>query len=91
VTKSGSNSLHGSAFEFLRNIVLDARGFFDPTRAPYIQDQFGGTVGGPVKRDKVFFFVDYQGTRNTKGLRRVFCPFLQCKTGVEICPTWRVL
>jgi len=68
VTKSGSNTVHGSAFEFLRNTDLDARGFFDPTRATYIQSQFGGTVGGPIKKDKVFFFADYQGTRNVEGI-----------------------
>jgi len=68
VTKSGTNGLHGSAFEFLRNTDLDARGFYDLTRAPFIQNQFGGTLGGPIKKDKVFYFVDYQGTRNTQGI-----------------------
>lgn len=68
VTKSGTNQLHGSAFEFLRNTALDARGFFDPERAPYHQNQFGGTLGGPIKKDKVFFFGDYQTTRNIQGL-----------------------
>jgi Carboxypeptidase regulatory-like domain/TonB dependent receptor len=83
VTKSGSNSLHGSAFEFLRNTVLDARGFFDPTRAPYIQNQYGGTLGGPIKQDKVFFFVDYQGTRNTQGIETGILPVpsMQDRTG----------
>jgi Carboxypeptidase regulatory-like domain/TonB dependent receptor len=74
VTKSGSNSFHGSAFEFLRNTALDARGFFDPTRAPFIQNQFGGTLGGPIKRDKLFFFVDYQGTRNIQGIETGLLP-----------------
>jgi hypothetical protein len=74
VTKSGANSFHGSAFEFLRNTALDARGFFDPTRAPYIQNQFGGTFGGPIKRDKLFFFVDYQGTRNKQGIETGILP-----------------
>ena len=74
VTKSGSNSIHGSAFEFLRNTDLDARGFFDPTRAPFIQNQFGATLGGPVKKDKVFFFGDYQGTRNTQGIETGLLP-----------------
>jgi len=68
VTKSGSNQLHGSAFEFLRNTDLDARGFFDPQRAPYQQNQFGGTLGGPLAKDKVFFFGDYQATRNIQGI-----------------------
>jgi len=68
VTKSGSNQFHGSAFEFLRNTDLDARNFFSPERGIYRQNQFGGTVGGPVKKNKVFFFLDYQGTRNFQGL-----------------------
>lgn len=63
VTKSGTNQLHGSAFEFLRNTSLDARNFFSPTRGFFRQNQFGGTVGGPIKNSKVFFFADYQGTR----------------------------
>ena len=67
VTKSGSNSFHGDVFEFLRNTDLDARNYFSPTRGVYIQNQFGGTVGGPIKKNKVFFFVDYQGTRQTIG------------------------
>lgn len=68
VTKSGTNNLHGSAFEYLRNTDLDARGFFSPDRSFYRQNQFGGTVGGPIVRDKVFFFADYQGTRNDQGI-----------------------
>jgi hypothetical protein len=68
VTKSGTNRLHGSGFEFLRNTDLDARNFFSPDRSYYRQNQFGGTVGGPVKKDKVFYFADYQGTRTNQGL-----------------------
>jgi hypothetical protein len=67
ITKSGTNQFHGDAFEFLRNTDLDARNFFSPTRATFIQNQFGGTVGGPVVRNKVFFFSDYQGTRQIQG------------------------
>ncbi|HEY6329123.1 MAG TPA: TonB-dependent receptor, partial [Blastocatellia bacterium] len=67
-TKSGSNTYHGDAFEFLRNTVLDARNYFDPTRGVFRQNQFGGTLGGPIKKDKVFFFVDYQGTRTVQGI-----------------------
>jgi len=74
VTKSGANQLHGSAFEFLRNTNLDARGFFDPTRAPFIQNQFGGTLGGRIKKDKVFFFGDYQGSRNIQGIETGLLP-----------------
>jgi hypothetical protein len=70
VTKSGTNSLHGNVFEFNRNTSFNARNFFSPAGdAPkLIQNQFGGTVGGPIKRDKLFFFADYQGTR------RIFAP-----------------
>jgi hypothetical protein len=68
VTKSGSNKVHGSGFEFLRNTDLDARNFFSPDRSFYRQNQFGGTVGGPIKRDQVFYFGDYQGTRQSQGI-----------------------
>jgi len=68
VTKSGTNSFHGGAFEFLRNTDLDARNYFSPTRGVFRQNQFGGTFGGPIRPDKVFFFTDYQGTRQTQGI-----------------------
>jgi hypothetical protein len=68
VSKSGTGQLHGNVFEFFRNTALDARGYFDPTRSAFNQNQFGGTIGGPIKRDKVFFFSDYQGTRTTQGV-----------------------
>jgi hypothetical protein len=68
ITKSGTNALHGSAFEFLRNTALDARDYFSPTRGAFRQNQFGGTLGGPIRRDKLFFFLDYQGTRQTQGI-----------------------
>jgi hypothetical protein len=68
VTKSGSNTYHGDAFEFLRNTLLDARGFFDPSRGVYRQNQYGATLGGPIKKDKLFFFLDYQGTGTIEGI-----------------------
>jgi hypothetical protein len=68
VTKSGSNEFHGNVFEFLRNTDLDARNFFSPTRGIFQQNQFGGTLGGPIVRKKVFFFADYQGTRLKQGV-----------------------
>ena len=68
VSKSGNNTFHGDAFEFFRNTELDARGYFDPTRSAFNQNQFGGTIGGPVRHEKVFFFADYQGTRTNKGV-----------------------
>jgi carboxypeptidase family protein len=67
ITKSGTNRFHGDAFEFLRNTDLDARNPFSPTRGEFIQNQFGGIVGGPIVRDKIFFFSDYQGTRQIEG------------------------
>ncbi len=64
VTKSGSNGYHGNLFEFLRNTDFDAANYFDQNgRGAYHQNQFGGTFGGPIKRDKIFFFADYQGNR----------------------------
>jgi hypothetical protein len=68
VSKSGAGQFHGNAFEFFRNTALDARGYFDPTRSAFNQNQFGGTIGGPIRRDKIFFFTDYQGTRTTQGV-----------------------
>jgi hypothetical protein len=68
VTKSGTNQYHGNVFDFLRNTDLDARNYFSPTRGTYHQNQFGGTSGGPIRHDKVFFFTDYQGTRQTQGI-----------------------
>ena len=64
VTKSGTNQWHGNVFEFLRNTGLDAKNYFDRgNRGDYHQNQFGGTFGGPIVKDKIFFFADYQGNR----------------------------
>jgi hypothetical protein len=68
ISKSGTGQVHGKAFEFFRNTNLDARGYCDPTRSTFKQNQFGGAIGGPIKRDKLFFFTDYQGTRTTQGV-----------------------
>jgi len=66
ITKSGTNEWHGNVFEFFRNTNLDAANFFDAgKRGSYHQNQFGGTFGGPIVRDKIFFFVDYQGNRKS--------------------------
>jgi hypothetical protein len=67
VTKSGTNEFHGSAYEFLRNDALDARNYFDLTRGELKRNQFGGTIGMPVVKNKLFFFGDYQGTREIAG------------------------
>jgi hypothetical protein len=63
VVKSGTNSIHGSAFEFLRNTVLNSRNYFDTSNAPYHQNQFGINAGGPILRNKLFWFGSYQGLR----------------------------
>jgi hypothetical protein len=65
--KSGTNSFHGNLFEFLRNQKLDAYNFFVAKRESLKRNQLGGTFGGPIKKDKVFFFVDYQATRLQQG------------------------
>jgi hypothetical protein len=67
VTKSGSNQYHGTVFDFLRNTDLDARNYYSPTRGVFIQNQFGGTAGGPIRKNKMFWFADYQGTRQILG------------------------
>jgi Carboxypeptidase regulatory-like domain/TonB dependent receptor len=74
VTKSGTDQVHGSVFEFLRNTDLDARGFFDPTRPQFNQNQYGGTLGGAIKKDKVFFFGDFQGSRTVQGQETGYIP-----------------
>jgi hypothetical protein len=69
-TKAGTNQFHGDAYEFDRNDKLNARNFFDPpTRPPFKMNQFGATIGGPIKKDKLFFFASYEGERS-----RIFVP-----------------
>jgi hypothetical protein len=75
VTKSGSNELHGSLFEFVRNDVFNAKNFFDSQTAPippFRQNQYGGSLGGPVIKNRTFFFVDYEGQRIEKSLTSTF-------------------
>src|SRR5438067_7732226 len=62
VTKSGTNELHGDAFEFVRNAEFNARDFFAPVRDNLKRNQFGGTLGGPIRKNKLFFFLGYQDT-----------------------------
>jgi hypothetical protein len=64
-TRSGSNEFHGSAFEFLRNDAMDARGFFDGSKLPFRRNQFGAAVDGPVIKQKLFFFANYEGLRQS--------------------------
>jgi hypothetical protein len=67
VTKSGTNNLHGDFYEFLRNQALNSKGYFDPFLLDYKQNQFGATLGGPVKKDKTFIFASYEGNRLIQG------------------------
>src|SRR3989475_11191210 len=93
VTQSGSNQLHGAGFEFLRNSALDARNFFDvkgqPTdpRIPaFKRNQFGGSLGGPIKKDKMFLFGNYEGFRQSLGLSNVaFVPDNDARRGFMPC------
>ena len=72
VTSSGTNQLHGTAFEFLRNSALDARNYFDQGSIPEFQrNQFGGSLGGPIRKDKLFLFGNYEGFRQKWGLSAV--------------------
>ncbi len=70
ITKSGTNGFHGDVFEFVRNTAFDASNYFDTNnqRGAYHQNQYGGTLGGPIKRDRIFFFGDYQGNRVVQGV-----------------------
>jgi outer membrane receptor protein involved in Fe transport len=76
VTKSGTNSIHGDVYEFFRNKVLNTKGFFDTEVPDYKQNQFGATLGGPVKKDKTFIFASYEGNRLAQGISsgQVFLP-----------------
>jgi hypothetical protein len=80
VSKSGTNNFHGSAFDYLRNSVLDARNFFDYKSAatgpgfrlpPFKRNQFGGAFGGPIKKDKTFFYAVYEGLRDSQGITTI--------------------
>ena len=71
VTKSGTNQLHGSIFEFLRNDIFDARNFFDQEKPAFNRNQFGFTLGGPLKKNRTFWFGSYEGLRENKGVTGV--------------------
>jgi hypothetical protein len=76
VTKSGTNSLHGGFFEYFRNNALDARNYFDQSqfpKAPFHNNQFGGSIGGPIVKDKTFFYLDYEGQRENVGVVSLDC------------------
>ena len=68
ITKSGTNQFHGDLYEFNRNRVLNAKGYLDPTKEAFILNQFGATLGGPIKKDRTFFFLSYDGRRRIRGV-----------------------
>ena len=72
VTRQGTNTLHGSVYEFLRNSALDARNYFDPAKIPpFRRNQFGAALGGPIKKDQTFFFADYEGLRQDQSVTQL--------------------
>jgi hypothetical protein len=89
ITRSGTNSFHGSVYEFLRNSTLDARNFFeDPTvrKAPFKRNQFGGALGGPIFKNHTFFFADFEGIRQSKGIAEVdTVPSNAARQGILTC------
>ncbi|HXQ27259.1 MAG TPA: carboxypeptidase regulatory-like domain-containing protein [Candidatus Acidoferrales bacterium] len=86
---AGTNALHGVAYEYLRNSALDARDFFDGTKIPpFRRNQFGGSLGGPIKKDKLFFFVNYEGLSSALGITgNQFVPDALSRTGSVPCNT----
>jgi hypothetical protein len=66
VTRQGTNRFHGSGYEFIRNSALDAKNYFSTTSAPFKRNQFGGTIGGPIHKDRAFFFFNYEGLRQNR-------------------------
>ncbi len=81
-TKSGTNQMHGVMYEFLRNQAFDARNYFDQTLPPYHQNQFGGTIGAPILKNKLFVFADYEGLRLSQGQTYTsLVPTLQQRAG----------
>ena len=84
VTKSGTNKFHGDIYEYFRNTVLNAQGYFNTVKPQENQNQFGGTFGGPILKDRTFFFVSYEGRRVRQGIsgQTVAVPSPQERTGV---------
>ncbi len=70
-TRSGTSEFHGSVYEFFRNSALDARNFFDTKKPPFRRNQFGGSLGGPIQKDRTFIFGDYEGLRSSLGTTQV--------------------
>src|ERR1035441_938722 len=88
ITRSGTNQIHGSAYEFLRNSKLDAKNYFDdPTKPipPFKRNQFGGTLGGPIVKNHTFFFADFEAIRQSKGITTVATVPSQAARGGTLC------
>jgi hypothetical protein len=86
VTSSGTNQWHGNLFEYLRNSALDARNFFENAKGPFKRNQFGGTLGGPIKKDKLFVFGNYETFRQRLAQsNRAIYPDLQSRQGLLPC------
>jgi hypothetical protein len=87
ITKSGSNQFHGTAFEFLRNSALDARNFFNAQKLSFKRNQFGGSLGGPVIKDRTFFFFNYEALRRREGTSSIFfVPSPDARQGLLVNP-----
>src|ERR1700752_702809 len=83
ITRSGTNQIHGDAYWFIRDEGFDARNFFDNSLPPFHRNQFGASVGGPIQKDKTFFFVDYEGLRQTLGATSVdIVPSSDARNGI---------
>ena len=95
LSKPGTNQFHGDVYEFLRNNALDARNFFDPAQIPaFRRNQFGASIGGPIRRDHTFFFFDYEGLRQNQGIStQATVPSQDARNGIltelvsSTCPT----
>jgi len=92
ITRSGTNSLHGSVYEFARNSALDAQGYFESgPKLPFSRNQFGGTLGGPIKKNKTFIFGDYEGVRQNLSQQALSAvPSANARAGIFVDSTQNV-
>jgi len=84
-TRSGTNSFHGNVFEYIRNSAFDARNFFDTAKPPFRRNQFGGSVAGPIWKQKTFFFAAYEGLRQSQGITQVDTVPSQAARNGQLC------
>jgi hypothetical protein len=86
ISRQGTNQFHGDAYEFLRNSALDARNFFDgPQKPPFRRNQFGGSFGGPIRKNDTFFFGDYEGLRQSQGITTPVNVLSQAARNGQLC------